>query len=412
MIHTSRRKFISGAAALLAAPSIFHVRPALASIRRSGNRVYYMTPLYVLDTITPEAGVKSADLASPNGTYRQRLNLSNLRGMRLIPPEAESVTLWCQLFRDYAGSVGETDATMGLSIGSETLKSFATAACTPVGVGARCVSPSSIVESLGTDIEFPNIVDADGANACIDWSIGGNTVLKCAAMIQLMSFTVPSSYTLPAVWPARNASSDALAMYFGSDGFADSSSASRTITAHNCSIQSGSTTRWANPQSSPDALMYQDTGGGAIFNGSSSYLNFDGHDITLSGDFTIQVVMSGSTNALQGGCQQRILCLGGAGSPAIAIDPSGGGAMLINEDTSALAIGGNSIVTGYKTSVEWSRRAGVNTFRVNGQQDGQPFTNNTAWVIGSSAQIGRHYSGVGYFNGKIHLVKVTNGIAV
>jgi hypothetical protein len=116
---------------------------------------------------------------------------------------------------------------------------------------------------------------------------------------------------------------------------------------------------------------------------------------------------------VQGGCQQRILSFGGAGSPAIAIDPSGGGAMLISEASSALRIGGNSIISGYKTDVQWRRIGGVNTLHVNGQQDGQPFTDTTAWVISSAAEVGRYNQGsVGYFSGKVHFLGITNGLSV
>jgi hypothetical protein len=406
----SRRKFVGGASAILAAPYL--IRPAAASIHQSGNMIYFMTPLYLLDTIVPEAGVKSADLASPNGTYPQRVNLSNFRGMRLVPPEAENVKVTCQLFRDYAGSVGQTDATLGIQVESEYPASFATAACTPVGSGSVCYSAGSIVESLGSDVEFPNVMDVDGSNACFNWSIGGNTVLKCAARLQILGFTVPYGYILPSVWPERNTASSSLAMYFGTDFFADSSPAAHSVTAHNVSIQSGSTTQWATPQSPSDAILSTDTGGGAVFDGSTSYLSLDGSGIgPLSGNFAIQVTISATSKAVQGNCQQRILCLGGAGSPAIAIDPSGGGAMLISEDSSALAIGGNSVITGGKTIIEWERVGGVNILRVNGQQDGPQFIDNTAWVLSSDAEIGRHHSGVGYFSGKIHFIGIS-GVAI
>jgi hypothetical protein len=134
----------------------------------------------------------------------------------------------------------------------------------------------------------------------------------------------------------------------------------------------------------------------------------------LSGDFTIETTMSGLSKALQGGSQQRILSLGGPGSPAIGIDQTGGGAILINESTAIMHTGGNSLINGVQTNIKWRRASGVNTLIVNGQQDGQPFTDNTAWVLSSNAEIGRLNGnpGVGQFTGEIYFINIVNGVAV
>jgi hypothetical protein len=392
----TRRKFIAGSAAVMASPYL--IRTAEATIIQSGNRIYYSTPPTLLDTVDPYTGVKTADLFVPNGTYQQSVNLSNFQGMSLVPQEAENIKVWCHLFRNIAGSVGQTDASLSLEIpgyiGSESLINLATAACTPIGSGAQCTSPGALVESIGLEVEYPNIVEADGNWGRFTWSIGGNTVVGSASWLRLTSFTVPNGYTLPSVWPAQNAGPSSLAMYFGASGFADASPFARAVTPYNSSIQ-------------PD--------GGANFNGLNTYLTFNCSGVTLSGDFTIEVTMSGSSKALQGGSQQRILSLGnGAGSPAIGIDQVGGGAILVNESTAVLKTGGNSLINGVKTNVKWRRASGINTLIVNGQQDGQPFTDNTAWALSSTAEIGRLNGnpGVGQFTGEIYFISIVSGVAI
>ncbi len=361
---------------------------------KAGNRYFFSTPPILLDTIDPYTGVKSADLAVPNGTYNQSVNLSNFQGMSLVPPQAITIRAWCHLFRVISGSIGQTDASISLEIpgyiGSESLKNFATAAYTPTGTNYG--PPGALVESIGEEIEYPNITEADGNWGRFSWSIGGNTVVGAASWLRLMSFEVPSGYVLPAVWPAKNAGLSSLALYFGADGFADSSPSARTITSFNSSVQ-------------PD--------GNANFNGLNTHLSFDGSNITLSGDFTIEVTMIGSTNTLMGGTQQRILSFGTGGSPAIAIDENGVGALLLNEEVSVLHTGGNSIITTHPTNIKWRRQGGANTLIVNGQQDGQPFNDTTSWTISQTAEIGRlNGTNAGYFTGEISFVCITNGLAV
>jgi hypothetical protein len=371
------------------------------TIVKGGNRYFFCTPPYILDTIDPYAGVKSADLASSNGTCRNSVNLSNFQGMSLVPPEATTIRAWCHLFRAVASPVtstdtgGNLDITMSLSlptVNGEVPKNFATGAVTTQSAG-QPFPPGTLVESLGEEIEFPNIAETNGNYGRFTWSMGGNTILGAAAMLRVTSFEVPPGYTLPALWPAKNVVHSSIAMYFGPDGFLDSSPAARTVTTHNSSVQ-------------PD--------GGANFNGLNTHLSFDGHDITLSSDFTIEVTMKGSTNALQGGSQQRILSLGGVGSPAIGIDQIGGGAILLNELVGIIKTGGNSLISGFPTNIKWTRESGVNTLIVNGQRDGQPFTDTTAWVLSSSAEVGRlnGHSTMGYFTGEVYFVSIVNGQAV
>ncbi len=359
----------------------------------AGDTVQYMNPPSIFDTITPYTGVKSDDLVPPanNGTYLLPVNLGNYRGYVLVPPEAYSFTIWGHLFRSIAGSVGQTDLTISPNIEGDTPMNLATLACTPIGSGNKCVSSGSIVESIGLPVPLPNVVDANGNNAVVGLTMGGNTILGGAAWIRLSSFTVPPSYVLPSVWPAKNVSNSMLSLYFGADGFSDSSSSSRTVTAVNSSIQ-------------PD--------GGANFNGLNTLLSFDGGSTVLSGDFKITVTMAGLSNALQGGSQQRLVSYGGPGSPAIGIDQVGGGAILLNEQVAILKTCGNSLVSGYRTTIEWRRVSGVNTCTVNDQQDGPTFNDNTAWVISSSSEIGRlnGHPGLGQFTGEIYNIRILNGI--
>jgi hypothetical protein len=80
------------------------------------------------------------------------------------------------------------------------------------------------------------------------------------------------------------------------------------------------------------------------------------------------VTIAATTNTLQGGSQQRILSFGSTGhSIGIAIDNAAGGAMLLNESSSVLKTGGNSIITGFPTTIKWTRCSGVNTLIINGQ---------------------------------------------
>ena len=372
------------------------------AIIRADNTYFFSTPPTLLDTIDPYAGVKSADLMTSTGTYPQRVNLSSFQGMSLIPSEATKIKVWCHLFRAIPDVNGNVDVSCSLEIpgyvGSESLMNFATAAFSGIPPGSppgtRMFPPGSLVESIGQVIEFPNVVAADGTWGSFYWMNGGNTVLGSAAWLRLLSFDVPDSYTLPSTWPAQNPGGS-LAMYFGSSGYADSSSDAHAVTAHNSTIQMD---------------------GGALFNGTSSYLSFDGSDssLNLSGDFTIEVTMSGTSKALEGGSQQRLLSFGNTGhSIGIGIDNVAGGAILLNESNSVLKTGSNSVVTGNPTSIKWIRSGGVNTLIINGQQDGPVFTDATSWTATMDSEIGRlGGNGVGYFAGEIYNINIVNGIAV
>lgn len=365
----------------------------------AGNTYIFSSPLSLVDTISPYAGVKTTDLTSDGlGNYPQRIDLSNMAGYNLVPSAATKFKIGCHLFRAIPDVNGNVDisccAAMDGFGGTQNISNFATGAFSGAPAGIHMFPPGSLVESLGQPIEFPNVARSDGTWGSFYWQMRGNTPIGSAVWLELVSFDVAAGYTLPSTWPAQNPGGS-LAMYFGASGYFDSSTASHPITVHNSTIQ-------------PD--------GGAAFNGTSSYLSFNGSDssLNLSGDFTIEITMSGTSQALEGGSQQRLLSFGNTGhSIGIAIDNVAGGAMLLNESNSVLKIGGNSIVTGLPTTIKWTRASGINTLIINGQQDGVTFTDGTSWTATSESEIGRLNSNtIGYFSGEIYNINIVNGVAV
>lgn len=372
------------------------------TIIRAGQTCFLSSPIAIVDTIVPYAGVKSADLMTGSTIWNnpQRVNLGNLNGTSLIPSAATKFKVGCHLFRAIPDANGNVDVSCVAYLPGLTafpgISNFATAAFSGATAPAKMFPPGSLVESVGQILEFPNITDASGNWGGFYWQMGGNTILGSAVWLELVSFDVPSGYTLPSVWPAQNPGGS-LAMYLGTSAYADSSSAAHSVTAHNSTIQAD---------------------GGASFNGSSSYLSFNGSDSSLSftGDFTVEVTIAGTSKAMEGGSQQRILSFGapGGGGIGIGIDQIGGGAILLNEFTSVFKTGGNSVVTGIPTTIKWTRESGVNKLSINGQQDGPTFTDTTSWMASSSAEIGRlnGQAAVGHFTGEIYNINIVNGLSV
>jgi hypothetical protein len=381
---------------MLAAPAILRSRTAEAMIIRSGKTIFVPTPDLVnlfspLANTNPTAtGLMSADLTPDGlGNYSQRVNLGNLRGNSLIPSVATAFRVACQLFRvPVPSNAGGVDASL-----------LAMLDPTAFGLPAFSVqakaSSGPWVEDVCRIIEFPNYTDSKGRDRCFYWQVRGQTPLHAIPWLQLVSYDVPDSYVTPTVWPVRNPGPSSLMLYFGTDGYTDASPFARTVTAHNSSIQGDNS---------------------AAFNGTSSYLSFAGSDsgFDLSGDFTIEMTIATNTRS-NGGVQIRILSLGASGlpAPAIGIDPSTGAIQLYNEYTAQIYQGGVNICTGVYTTIKWCRESGVNTLSVNGQQDGQPFTNTTSWHASATAEIGRlNGQNVGMFTGNMLDLNIVKGVAL
>jgi hypothetical protein len=370
------------------------------TIIQKGGTCFLQTP-FVVNKLDPLNGLKAADL-TPDcfGNVIQRVNLSNMSGYAFVPSQATKFRVSCHLFRGVvpAAAAGGSPptATGGGSIDGTDVSCCAflnpTFALPNFGTETTAAAVGKNTEKMGQTREFPNVADSAGWGS-FSWQIRGTTPIGAAVQLELVSFDVPDSYVLPAIYPVRNPDPSSLMMYFGGDGYADASPIGHTVVAHNSSI-------------GPD--------GGAIFNGTSSYLSLAGDpSLNFSGDFTIEMTIATTTKYNGGGNQIRLLSFGNLPSIGIGIDPSVGAIALFNEYNAQLKVGGVSVCTGRQTTVKWKRESGINSLIINGQQDGPSFTDTTAWSAAAQAEIGRLCGqNTGMFVGEIFNLNIVKGLVI
>jgi hypothetical protein len=377
---------------------------------RSGNVYRPHAAPYVYDTITNQANrVQSQHIETPDGlgTFAERINLSDYNGSPLIPQEALSFTVACHLYRGVADSNGNADVSfVSFLPGYQNImygqppgvygadfNTFGTAAMSGANPGQQPVGDGTLVESLGREAAFPNVTEGN------DWGVfyvrhRGITLLGAGAILRLTSFEIPANYTLPDPWPAAPAPPPPPAASLELDfagNLNDASPNDHAITGNNISFDNGS----------------------AVFDGSSSYLSFDGahSSLTLDGDFTIEMQITTTVKTLQNGSQRRLLSFGSGNTRiGIYIDHNTGAIGLLREYIALLHGGAANVTTGNPITIKWTRVGGVNRLYINGQQDGASFNDATVWIGAAPCEIGRlNGSGQGYFSGKIGSLKVTKG---
>jgi|GEM_PF-6077946 len=398
MNFVSRRRFIAGSSALIAAPAFFRkADAALIEAQAGGKTIYFSQAQGIVNTLQPWRGVTSGDLTADGlGNYPQRVNLSNRGGYSWIPQEATKFRVSCNLFRGVTGAAGVVDVSLLAELpGYEGVEIFDTFGTEAFSNGAM-FPPGSLPESKGTPPEFPNMVLSDGSWGNFFWQMRGNFangLQGSAAILQLLSFDVPSSYVLPPSWPVKRTDQAAFLMYFGNN-LNDSSVAARSVAA------------------AGGAALQPD--GSCLFNGSSGYLTFNGGDAAMAmpGDFTVEGTVSTNDKSMQGGTQRRIISfgggIGGGYTLGIGIDPTSGGLIILREKVSQIFGGNAPINTNSRATFKLRRKSGICTLMVNEQQDGQPFADSTVWAAPSVAEIGRLNGGAGYFNGSIYNLQISN----